>query len=96
MAFVRHGVLTASAVTAIQLPLARYDSIEIVNRDGSDEIYYVVATAKKPLPDPTPEGDDVDVLPAAMNAVYVNAPDGSQITVKLVSVGTPAFSIRAA
>ncbi len=96
MAFVRHGVLTANAVTAIQLPLARYDSVEIINRDGAAEIYYAVSTAKKPVADPAVYGNDVDVLPAVMNAVLVNAPDGTQITVKMISSGAPAYTIRAA
>jgi hypothetical protein len=42
-------------------------------------------------------GNDCEVLPAVVGSFTVeNPPDGPGVQVKLISTGTPAYSVRAA
>jgi hypothetical protein len=95
MAYIRHGSLTASTVAEITLPDQRFGKIEVTNRSGDAEIYFIVLADTDPDVEPTVEGDDCEVLPAAISALEVNAPDPAPVVVKLVSDGTPDYSIRA-
>jgi hypothetical protein len=95
MAYIRHGSLTASTVAEITLPDQSFGKIEVTNRSGDDEIYFIVLAANDADTDPTVEGDDCEVLPAAVSALEVSAPDPSPVVVKLISEGTPDYSIRA-
>lgn len=94
MAFVRHGVLTASVVSSIELPARRFYTVEVTNVDGEDRIYWRM-TKVGDTADPTVEGDDCEVLPASMCALEVKVGAGTSLTVELISEGTPAFSVRA-
>ncbi len=95
MAWVRHGTLVANTVTTVVLPERSFSLVEIVNRDGDDEIFFLVLSPRDASTDPTVAGNDCEVLPASMNAMEVNAPDPAPATVKLISAGTPKYSIRA-
>ncbi len=94
MAFVRHGVLTANTVTEIVLPARKLDRIEVSNRDGAAEIFFRVANVDR-NPDPVVGGDDTEILLATLNSVEMAAPDRSPISVKLISAGTPSYTVRA-
>lgn len=85
-----HATLTASTVDTVTLD-GDYDSVEILNRDGSAEIYATVDTGTAP----TVGGTNCDVLPATIGAVTLNASAyGSPTIVKLISTGTPAYSVK--
>ena len=93
MAFVRHGTLTANTVTTITLPARRFYRVEITNVDGASRIYALVTENNPAMP--TVGGDDCEVLPASMNSLELPLGGGSPVAVKLISSGTPAFSVRA-
>ncbi len=94
MAFVRHGVLSAGVEATVALGPRKVDSVEVLNRDGSDEIFFkVVSSRRAGTTTATVDGDDCEVLPAAMCALELPAPEDP--VVKLISNGSPAYSIRA-
>lgn len=95
MAFVRHGTLVADTVTTVTLDSKNYGSVEVTNRSGDSEIYFIALSAADANDNPSVEGDDCEVLPAAVGALVVNAPNPAPVTIKLISDGTPAYSIRA-
>ncbi len=95
MAYIRHGTLTAVTVATVTLDDRSYSTIEVLNRDGVDEIYFIVLNASNVATDPTVGGNDCECLPAAMSALEVLTPDPPPYTVKLISSGTPDYSIRA-
>jgi hypothetical protein len=85
-----HATLTAATVDTITLD-SDYVSVEIVNRDGAAEIYATVDTSLTP----TVGGANCDVLPAAIGALTIDATGyGTPTTVKLISSGTPAYSVK--
>ena len=85
-----HATLAAATVDTITFD-ADYTSVEIVNRDGSAEIYATVDTGITP----TVGGAGCDVLPAAIGSLTVDASGyGSPTTIKLISAGTPAYSVK--
>lgn len=88
MSNIEHGTLVGSAVTTVTLD-ADAQEVEVLNRDGVAEIYFTVDGA-----DPTVGGDDCHVLPAAIGALQVHAPGGGVTDIKLISSGTPKFSVR--
>ncbi len=95
MAFVRHGTLVADTVTSVTLPDRSISVVEVTNRDGAAEIYFLVQAADKTPVNPEVEGDDCELLPASMNSLEVNAPDPSPAVVRMISSGTPTYSVRA-
>lgn len=92
MAFVRHGTLVAGQVASVVLPARYVSDVEVLNLGASDRIYFIVTTARTASSEPTVEGDDVEVL-APGSALELRISAGS--TVKLISNGTPAYSVRA-
>lgn len=83
-----HGTLTENQVEEVTLD-ADYDTIEVLNRDGAAEIYISV-DRKNPV-----IGGDFDVLPAAISSIELRSPSTADPTVvKLISSGTPKFSVR--
>ncbi len=95
MAFVRHGTLTANEVTTVELPDVKIDSVEVLSVDGAAAIYFVVVDNGSSVA-PTVAGDDCEVLPAVISSTTVdNPPDGPTAQVKLISTGTPKYSVRA-
>ncbi len=96
MAAKSHGTLEAATVATVTVTAAKatgavnqigLPAIEVLNRSGSAEIYFTVNGA-----DPTVGGEDCHVLPAAVCALSVPGV-GSPVTVKLISVGTPTYSV---
>lgn len=87
-AFSAHLTLTAATVDQVTLP-GNYGRVEVLNRDGSDEIYFTVDGAT-----PTVGGDGTHVLPAQIGAVVVPSSGRGATVVRLISAGTPAYSIR--
>ena len=94
MAWVRHGTLTADTVATVTVPDRSFSSIEVMNRDGASEIYFLLNRPNESA-DPTVGGDDCDVLPGATSTLEIDAPDPGPIAVKLISHGTPKYSVRA-
>lgn len=87
MPFARHGTLAATIVTTINVGSDARD-IEVLNRDGAAEIFFTVDGTE-----PTIEGDDMYVLPAAIGSMVVQSPGAGDTVVKLRSVGTPKYSV---
>jgi len=106
MAFVRHGTLTANTVTTITLT-ARINpttpgaaqTVEVMNVDGAAIIYFLVLSAAQSSAGtvPTVAGNDCEILPAVPNAQIVNLPTegGDPVVVKMISAGTPRYTVRA-
>ncbi len=96
MAAKSHGTLVAATVATVVVTASRatgainqigLPGIEVVNRSGSAEIYFTVDGST-----PTVGGEDCHVLPAAICAMSVPGV-GSTVTVKLISSGTPTYSV---
>jgi hypothetical protein len=87
----RHGTLVAATVTTVTLGTAKADSeqVEVLNRDGAAEIYFTVDGTT-----PTVAGDDTEMLPASIGSVRVIASTSGQAVVKLISSGTPKYTVR--
>ncbi len=95
MPFVRHGTLVATTVTVVDLPANKLDTVEVANIDGIAAIYFIVTDVHNTSAVPTVGGNDCEVLPAAMCALSVGAPDSAPVRVKMISAGTPKYSVRA-
>lgn len=84
------ATLTANTVDTITLD-ADYVAVEILNRDGTAEIYATVDGG----PTPTVGGNGCDVLPAAIGALTIDASAyGVPTIVKVISAGTPAYTVK--
>lgn len=79
---------TAEQVTLTDLATKRGE-VEVVNRDGVAAIYFTVDGST-----PTVGGDDTYVLPAAIGSFTVRSPANVAAVVKLVSAGTPQYSVQ--
>ena len=87
-----HETLGASTVDTVELAGCR-PSLTVVNRTGTAEIYFTVATgAKAPTP-PTVSGNDCFVLPAAICSLSLPWLEG-QFIVSLISAGAEAYSVE--
>ena len=84
--FAHHGTLVASTAAAVTL-LRADQAVEVVNRSGSAEIYFTVDGST-----PTVGGDDCYVVPASVSS-YVVAVGEAEVTVTLISSGTPTYSV---
>lgn len=84
----QHGVLQAGVVATVVME-GLYSSVEVMNRDGTAEIYYWVDQAGNP----TVGGANTEALPAAICARKSGSPSPALTTVKLISDGTPAYSV---
>lgn len=84
----KHATLTANTVDTVNLPAAA-TVVEVLNRDGTAEIYFTIDGN-----DPAVAGDDTNVLPAAMGSLEVGSPLAAQTVVKLISSGTPKYTVR--
>ncbi len=87
MARIEHGTLVAGQVTTVTLDDKNFSLIEVLNVDGSEAIYFTINGTT-----PTVEGDDCEVLPAAVGSLFLDA--GSSAVVKLISSGTPRYSVK--
>ena len=106
MAFLRHGTLVANTVTSVTLPTritpttpGSYGSVEIINVDGLSIIYFLVLSATQTTAGlaPTVAGNDCEILPATVSGQILRLPTegGDPVTVKLISAGTPKYTVRA-
>lgn len=85
----RHGTLSSSVVATVTLTEdAR--TVTVVNRSGSAEIFFTVTGVA-----PTVNGDDCEILPATISSVTVSATAHGAPVVKLISSGTPSYSVIA-
>lgn len=85
------GTLTANTVDTVTLS-DNASRIQVTNRSGASEIYFSIDGTT-----PTVGGDDTFILPAAIGSRVVSSDDvGVDITtVKLISTGTPTYSVEA-
>lgn len=91
MAHIKHGTLTADTVATVTLDTDAL-RIEVVNRDGADEIYFLVDPGST---NPTVHGDDCEVLPAVITAQTCRSRASGVSVVKMISSGTPKYTVRA-
>lgn len=82
-----HQVLVAATVDVVNLAV-QVDEIEVVNRDGAAEIYFTVDGSA-----PTVGGANCFVLPAGVGSATVGVSASGNTVVKLISSGTPAYSV---
>lgn len=85
---IRHGTLVASTISTVTFP-SDVLQLEIINRSGSAEIYYTVDGSA-----PTVGGNDVPVLPAAICVDKTISPGSGATVIKLISSGTPTYTIK--
>ena len=88
------GTLVATTVTTVTLTLAR-GSVRVVNRSGSADIWFTVASSGLTPPVPTVGGTDCYVAPGVAGAteeVLVGAE--GPVLVSLISSGTPTFTVE--
>lgn len=90
-----HATLTASTVDTITFA-ADLEQIEVLNRDGAAEIYFKVGSKPEPPADPTVGGADCYSIPAAIGSAKVSVQASGVTVVKLISSGTPKYSVTAA
>jgi hypothetical protein len=82
------GTLVASTVATVTLDVA-YSYVEVVNVSGSAPIYFNVN-----LPaNPTVAGNDCEVVVGAGGRTTVASPGTGVTTVKLISSGTPTYTV---
>lgn len=85
-----HGQLTAVTVATVTLD-GDFGSVEILNRDGTAEIYALIDSGST---NPTVGGNDTEVLPAAIGSVTLSSLTPGATQVKLISAGTPKYSVK--
>lgn len=95
MAFIRHLTLVASTPTTVTLDAAANAStFEVLNRNGADEVFISYDGTATPA-NPTVEGNDFDVVPAAGGAaVQLRRIGAGNIVVKLISAAATKVSVR--
>lgn len=88
VATAKHLTLAASTVDSITFSV-NPKTVEVLNRDGAAAIFFTVDGST-----PTVGGDDCFAVPAAAGAALaVDAPSTTGTVVKLISAGTPAYSV---
>lgn len=80
---------TLVAATVDRVTFADFDQVEVMNRSGSAEIYFTVDAS-----DPTVGGSNTHCLPAAISALVAKSGARGSTVVRLISSGTPTYSIR--
>jgi hypothetical protein len=85
-----HRTLAAATVDRLTFG-GNFGQVEVLNRSGAAEIYFTVDGA-----DPTVGGSSTHVLPATISALVVRSGGRANTTVKLISSGTPTYSVRSA
>ena len=92
MADIAHGTLVAATVTTVTLD-SDVAWVEVVNRDGADEITFLVDPGAT---DPTVGQNDAFVIPAAISALRVRAfvTTSGGTVVKMISAGIPKYTVQ--
>lgn len=95
MAFVRHLTLTAGAVSTVTLSASdNFSMFEVLNRNGAGEVYISHDGTANPT-NPTIEGNDFDVVVAAVGAALLVQRIGTgTATVDLISAAATAVTVR--
>lgn len=88
MAVRKHGTLSASTVATVALD-GGFEAVELVNH-GSDAIYFSLDGTT-----PTVQGDDFFVAAAGGWVVEPDSDRAGAVSVKLISAGTPSYSLAA-
>lgn len=93
--FATHGTLVDNVVTTVVLNGGQ--TVEVVNRTGTSEIFFNVgkddAEQDLQIPaEPTVAGPDCFIVPAHIGSTIVDFEDGP-VTVQLISSGAMAFSV---
>ena len=88
MSRIQHGTLSAEVETEITHE-GNAETVYIFNRTGSSEIY-----SRADDGDLTVEGEDCEVVPAAIGWVEFPLPGDSPYTVRLLSSGTPSYTVK--
>lgn len=83
-----HGTLVATVQSSWTLLEAR-DSVIVTNRSGSADIYFTVDTSNAAV-----TGANNFVVPNVAGATKEVAVDGPNVTVNLISAGTPTYSVE--
>lgn len=85
-----HETLTAATIDTVTVSDPQVD-VAVTNRGGSDEIYFTIDGSA-----PTVGGENTFVLPAAVCSRVVSSDKFNTATpvVKLISSGTPAYSVE--
>jgi hypothetical protein len=90
----KHGQLTANTVATQNIggdPVdgwSRGDRVEVCNRDGVAEIFFTVDGST-----PSVGGDNTFLVPATVGALTVDANVDGPVPIKLISVGTPKYTV---
>ena len=87
----KHQTLAASTVDTVNFGGA--ESVVVQNRGASGDIYCTVGMNSATAATPTVAGDDTIVV-VANSAITISRPDEGVVTsVKLISSGTPSYSV---
>lgn len=81
--------LTANTVDKVTLA-SFFTSVEVLNLDGSAEIWVRVDGATVP----TVGGDDCHVVPSAIASIILPSTADGSTDVRLISTGTPRYHVR--
>ncbi len=88
---IRSGALTAGVVATVTLS-GNFEEVEILNRSGTDEIWYTLDGS-----DPSEDGNDIDILPATISSTthLLNTTSESSLIIKLLSNSLGSYTIAA-
>ena len=98
IATTRHGTLTADTVATVSITgVTSLEGITVYNVDGTDEIYLTLAHSGATAATPTVRGNGTIPLLAQLGFGFTQDygidPHSGAIQVKLISNGTPEYSI---
>lgn len=82
-----HQTIVAATVDTVTFGVD-FNEVEVLNRSGSAEIYFTVDGTT-----PTVGGTNCFVVPAAISSAIVGVPTVGPTVVKLISSGTPTYSV---
>lgn len=88
-----HGATTAATVEVVSFARTdglQMEQLEIINRDGADEIYFVISSADDDPTNPTAKGDDTRVIPAVRGQSYKVNLAGKMTSVRVEMISTLA------
>jgi hypothetical protein len=93
----RYGQLTAGVVSEVVISPAAYSVVEVLVRveyadDDASPIFVTVGTGDQS--DPVVEGDDCEYAPAGTANMFPSPLNASQVSVKMVSAGSPKWGLR--
>ena len=91
MAVLRHG--TVNGTTVIVDLGANYRNIEILNRDGGDELW--IQLDPEGSPTLAAEANDLEVIPAAIGSLNLQSRSSGNTRVALYSATATKYSIKA-